>query len=295
MKIESGFPGERILVIPQVFLDIIADDPLTGDLYIHSLGHIAHAKDHYVERKKGCKECIFIYCTWGKGHIQVGRNSFALLANQFVVLPANISHTYFADKCDPWSFYWVRFAGEKAKIYAKDMVEPYDAPPSIYSRIEERIVFFEDAYAVLCSKLSIERMRYANICFMHFISSFQFLQLFKATEALPTHIEGLIGRVTHYMNENVECNLTLRDFAQYVGYSDSYFYRQFMKKMGTAPINYFIKLKINKASIYLIKTQMSIAQISAKLGFNSAGYFSRMFTKIIGISPSEFRKQDFQL
>ncbi|WP_295959382.1 AraC family transcriptional regulator [uncultured Alistipes sp.] len=295
MHIEVGFPGERIVVIPQPFLDLIKDDPLTGDLYIQSLGQIAHARHHLIDRPGGCEAYTFIYCTWGAGYVAINGLKFALRANQYIVLPKGVPYSYGADENDPWSIYWVRFDGEKGKIYARIMSSPTTVLPSVYSRIEQRLDIFENAYAVLCGELSLERLNYANIAFAHFIASFLFVDLLQTSGDQPSHAEGMINRITHYMNENAERRLTLKDMARYAGYSESYFYRQFVRQTSMSPIDYFIRVKINKASIYLIKTSMTISQIAAKLGFGSADYFSRTFRRIVGISASEFRKQDFRL
>ena len=65
--------------------------------------------------------------------------------------------------------------------------------------------------------------------------------------------------------------------------------------MEMAPIDYFIRMKISKASVYLIKSPMTVAQIAGKLGFSTPDYFSRTFTRIVGISATEFRRQNFRL
>lgn len=294
-KIESGFPGERAVILPQPFIELMLDNPLTGDLFIHSLGQISHAQYHYVEQSQSTPEFTFLYCTWGRGEVTVAGKRFNLNANQYVVLPANLPHAYKADSYDPWSIYWIRFRGKKADIYAKSMSRPTTILPSIYSRIEQRIELFESIYSVLCGDISIEKLNYANICFAHFLASFLYIDLFRESIPGVKHAEGVVNRATHFMNENIENRLTLRDIASFTGYSESYFYRKFVAETGLSPIDYFIHLKVNKASIYLIKTSMTIAQIAAKLGFNSPDYFSRTFTRIVGISATEFRKQNFRL
>ena len=297
-RIETGFPRERLVVLPQPFLDLMEDDPLTGDLYIHSLGHIAHALHHHVSHPDGCPQHVFLYCTWGRGEVTVDKRSFTLVANQFVVLPAGVSHTYRANDNDPWTLYWVLFAGTKASIYAKGMAEPRQVLPSVQSRIEQRTDLFETIYSVLCGGFTIEKLNYANIVLAHFLASFLYADLlleFVRPPVSTKYADSMVSRVTHFMAENVESNLTLQQIASYAGYSESYFYRRFVKETGHAPIDYFIHLKINKASIFLIKTSMTVAQIAAKLGFNSPDYFSRTFRRIVGISASEFRKQNFRL
>ncbi len=297
-RIETGFPGERFVVLPQPFLDLMEDDPLTGDLYIHSLGHIAHALHHHVSRPDGCPQYVFLYCTWGRGEVVVDQRRFALSANQYMILPAGVPHVYRADDNDPWTLYWVLFAGAKAAIYAKGMAEPREVLPSVQSRIEQRTDLFETIYSVLCGGFSIDKLDYANIVLAHFLASFLYVDLFRESTspaASVKYVDNMVGRVTHFMAENVESNLTLHQIASYAGYSESYFYRRFIKETGYAPIDYFIHLKINKASIFLIKTSMTVAQIAAKLGFNSPDYFSRTFRRIVGISATEFRRQNFRL
>lgn len=297
-RIEAGFPGERFVVLPQPFLDLMEDNPLTGDLYIHSLGHIAHARHHHVSRPEGSPQHVFLYCTWGRGEVEVDRRRFTLSANRFVVLPAGVPHVYRADDDDPWTLYWVLFGGEKASVYAAGMTEPRQVLPSVHSRIEQRTDLFETIYSVLCGGFSIEKLNYANIVLAHFLASFLYADLFRESVPVPAAVkyaDSMVSRVTHFMAENVESNLTLSQIASYAGYSESYFYRRFVKETGHAPIDYFIHLKINKASIFLIKTSLTVAQIAAKLGFNSPDYFSRTFRRIVGISASEFRKQNFRL
>lgn len=295
MGIEAGFPGERIIVVPQPFLELMQDNPLTGDLYVRSLGHVAHARLHRCDRPQGSDGYIFLYCIWGRGFVKIKDRSFTVNANQYVVLPKDTPLSYGAAEDDPWSIYWVKFGGDKGKIFARGMSEPTTAQPSIYSRVEQRIELFESIYAVLCGEPSLERLNYANIAFAHFIASFRFIDLFRAVNDQPRHVEGMVNRVTLYMKENIERHLTIKEIAQYAGYSESYFYRQFVRQTSLSPINYFLHLKINAAAVYLLKTSMTISQIAAKLGFGSAEYFSRMFKRIVGISATEFRKQEFRL
>ena len=66
----------------------------------------------------------------------------------------------------------------------------------------------------------------------------------------------------------------------------------FQKETGVAPISYFIRLKIQKACQYIVLTGLKLNEISTKLGFEEPAYFSRTFTKVMGFSPSEYRKRE---
>lgn len=295
MGLETGFTGERLIVLPSPFIELMKDNPLTGDLYICSLGHITHAKHHVVDRPKGSDTYIFLYCVWGKGLLTIEKQKMILTANQFIILPKNVPLSYISDDNDPWSIYWICFDGTKANIYSKLNSKPSSVLPSIYMRIEQRIELFDKIYSVLCGKLSLSTLNYANQIFPHFLATFIYSEETSAEYTQPKYSQEMVNKVVQYMNNNAERKLTIKELANYAGYSESYFYRQFINSMSISPIEYFIKIKINKAAIMLLKTKMSIAQISAKLAFGSADYFSRAFKKELGITPSEFRKQNFRL
>lgn len=295
MGLETGFPGERLIVLPSPFLELMKDDPLTGDLYICSMGHLTHARHHTVERPSGSDSYIFLYCVWGRGRITVGKYDMPFEANHFVVLPKGVPLSYSSAPDDPWSLYWICFDGAKGKIYSKLNSKPSRILPSVYMRVEQRIELFEKMYAILCGEMTLEKLEYANHILPHFLASFTYRETLRTSDTLPGHSEGMVNKVVQYMNDNLERRLTVGELAGFAGYSESYFYRQFMRKMSISPIEYFIRLKINKAAVLLLKTNMSIAQIAAKLAFGSTDYFSRAFRKELGISPSEFRRQDFRL
>jgi AraC-like DNA-binding protein len=92
------------------------------------------------------------------------------------------------------------------------------------------------------------------------------------------------------MKENIEKHLTLQDIADYLGYSPSYFSMLFKKKTGHSPLAYLNLLKIQQACLLLDTTDMKINQISYKVGIEDAYYFSRFFSKTMGISPKEYRE-----
>lgn len=99
-------------------------------------------------------------------------------------------------------------------------------------------------------------------------------------------------QVIHYMQENIGTQLSLSDFAKNFKYSNSHFSALFLKETGVSPINYYLHLKMQKACQYLELTNMKLFEIATKTGFNEPAYFSRIFTKIIGMSPSEYRRRE---
>lgn len=93
-----------------------------------------------------------------------------------------------------------------------------------------------------------------------------------------------------YINENAFKELYLESIAHYVGFSRSQFTRKFQKQVGVSPSHYITELRVRKVCKLLIETDCSIEQIAEQSGFKNAFYLSRVFTKKIGINPSQYRK-----
>lgn len=83
----------------------------------------------------------------------------------------------------------------------------------------------------------------------------------------------------------------VEDIAHELHLSTSYFSTQFQKSTGFTPIAYLNNLRIQEACQYLDFTDMKINQLCHKIGYDDAYYFSRIFTKIMGISPKEYKKR----
>ncbi len=103
-------------------------------------------------------------------------------------------------------------------------------------------------------------------------------------------IEKTIQNVRFQMRKNIakEINLPALAAESNIGYS--YFRKMFKEYTGISPHQYHIDLKIMRAREMLLSTDMSIKEISFELGFQSIHYFSRLFKKKMGASPSEYRK-----
>ena len=295
IRLGSGFTGERYIHIPLPMLDLMRDQPLSQGLYLHSLGFFAHARYHYVNRPKGSNEYILIYCKEGVGYLTINNIKHKMTANQIVVIPPFIPHRYEADHTNPWSIYWAHFLGSKAEEMSVKLYKPTEISISDASRIEDRLNIFEEIFNTIKNGYSIDNLNFANISFTYFLATFLHIEQFNVAKKGSEFANNIISKVLHFMNENIENSLTIDQLSKFSGYSPSYFYRKFISEMDIAPMSYFMRMKMNKASILLITTTMRVTQIASKVGFTDSFHFSRVFSKTIGMSPQQFRKQGFKL
>jgi AraC-like DNA-binding protein len=291
LKIKDGFSGERAVVLPRSIVAEMEKDPLSSGIFITDIGYYPVARYHYIERSQPIDQNVFIYCYEGKGWFEVDGKRCTVNSNEYFILPAGVPHSYGADADSPWTIYWVHFKGTLAHYFVTLPCQPIELKPGIHSRISDRIEMFEEILSTLGLGYSRENLLYACSIFHHFLGTLKFLQQYRDA-AFPnsSEVDVVTGSI-HFMTENIEKRLTIKELAEYSGYSVSHFSSVFSKRTGHAPLAYFNQLKIQKACHLLDFTDIKVNQVCYKLGFDDPYYFSRLFTKVMGMSPRKYRSQ----
>lgn len=96
--------------------------------------------------------------------------------------------------------------------------------------------------------------------------------------------------VTEYVTEHFAEPITSSTVARELYINNSYFCRLFKKRFGTCFADYLLEYRIERAKFYINNTNDSISEIALKTGFNSFSYFSKVFKRFVGMTPSEFKR-----
>lgn len=290
---KEGFMGERQVKLSPMVVNIEEHDPLTASLYITDIGYYPKAENHHVKRSEGIDQYVLIYCVDGCGWYTIGGKKYEVKQNQYFILPKNEPHEYGTNDNGSWTIYWLHFRGEHASIFAEGASKPIEINVAVNSRIGDRLNIFEEILTTLQYQEDVEDLRYASSLLHHFLASMRYLRQFRrAKRAEPNHDSNIniVDAAIHYMEENMENNIRLQDVQKYVGYSATYFNTLFKRQTGYSPLQYFNRIKMEHACKLLSNTNLRINQICYKLGIEDSLYFSRLFSKTIGVSPSEYRK-----
>ena len=103
-------------------------------------------------------------------------------------------------------------------------------------------------------------------------------------------IQNEIERATHYFNENYNKPLNIDEYAESRYMSTCWFIRSFKQILKVTPMQYILSLRMVNAKNLLETTEYNISEIAESVGYDNALYFSRLFHKHTGVSPSEYRK-----
>lgn len=100
-----------------------------------------------------------------------------------------------------------------------------------------------------------------------------------------------IARAVKYMHANLNRNLDLAEVAEEVNLSRNYFCKLFRQVMDKSFVDYLHMLRMERACVLIGASELSLADISEMVGFNSYNYFHDIFKKLYGISPGEYRER----
>lgn len=100
----------------------------------------------------------------------------------------------------------------------------------------------------------------------------------------------LIDKAKLFINSHLAQNITLNDAAEAVGVSVFYLSRIFKAYSGISFVDYVAKQRVTRAKGLLKYSRLSISKISVECGFSDQNYFAKVFRKITGVTPSQYRK-----
>ncbi len=285
-KIEDGFVGQKMIALPPDVKERIVKNKLIHNFFLTAIGYYPHAVYHDRNRKAGSPEYILLYCVEGRGTVLVGCETNELKPNTYIILPNNIPHHYKSSTIDPWSIYWVHFTGKNAELLYNRHFETHTGV-SYIPVDEKRNSTFDEIFSLLENSFEVRDMEIVNIKILEYISSFIYHK-----EINPSiKDEDVISQSVLYMKKNIGMCLSISTLAGEHRLSVSHYTRLFRAKTGVSPIQYFNQLKVQKCCQYLYFTDRNIKEICSELGFSDPYYFSRLFKKLMGLSPSNYKNQ----
>lgn len=284
-------PPESIrFVIPHRVISELANHPLSSGLYPLGIGYYRQASGHHMERDSH-DDNLLIYCLDGEGELEIEGQKQRVRPGDILLIPRGIQHAYKARPSNPWTIYWTHFHGHHAADFIQHIAvrktgqNQLIIPIGIHSRLAS------DFEALLEARESTYNIN-AYICAANQLR--QILSHIALLKPLARHKQsgdGLdIERVHSLMQARIHEQLDLDTLAETVNLSKYHFLKKYKEITATTPINHFIQLKIERACHLLDTTNNHVNEIAFSVGYEDAYYFSRIFKKLMGVSPSQYRK-----
>lgn len=99
-----------------------------------------------------------------------------------------------------------------------------------------------------------------------------------------------VDKISYYINQNYNKNITLVKVANYVGFSSFYLSKLIKQNLDINYTTYLTLIRINKAKELLEQGELTVSEVAYDVGFSEPKYFSNVFKKTVGMSPSNYKK-----
>lgn len=238
------------------------------------------------KRGRVLPEFQVVYLSAGGGAFESrsgGRRAVAA-GDAFLLFPGEW-HRYRPDPATGWHEHWIGFDGE----YARRLMNRFFSPARPVVRVGS------DQQLLELTRSIADQMRSPQPGFKH-VAAARTVEVLAVIRAAAqgsggafSRIEDTMHRARRYLLSRADGTIDLQQLAARLGMSYSRFRSQFKEHTGMPPRQYHLQIRINKAQRLLIESDLTVSEIAAQLGFSSVYYFSRLFRKKTGTSPTAFR------
>ena len=239
-------------------------------------------------RPRGRLDYQLLYVASGKTHFFFnGREEIVPAGYMVLYQPRQEQHYEYYGEEQP-EVYWVHFTGRDVKSILKHFDIPIDknvffsGVPSAYQHLFKEMI----------RELQTCRTGYQELLEMYLRQIFLLVQRTRQENnpTISTYLQKEMEYAQQYFQEHYNEDIQIKDYAKSRSMSVSWFLRNFKEFVGMPPAQYLMTLRMNNAVSLLETTDYNVTEISAIIGYDNALYFSRIFKKYKGVSPSEYRK-----
>lgn len=241
-------------------------------------------------RPRGRLDWQLLYVASGKAHFYFHGKEEIVPAGNMVLYRPKEEQRYYYYGIDQTEVYWVHFTGNNVTNILREYGIPDDAhiihtgTSLDYKRlflqmIQELKLCKEDYEKVLVNYLELLLIMIHRILIAN------------PKQSRKQHIMTEMDRAVRYFHENYHLPICIEKYAESLHMSTCWFIRNFKEYTGSTPAQYILSLRIANAQILLESTTYNVTEIAAIVGYDNPLYFSRLFKKQVGMSPTEFRNQ----
>jgi AraC-like DNA-binding protein len=236
--------------------------------------------------KRGTNEnFIFQYTLSGEGAIDIKGNTYRLQKGQAFMVKIPDDHCYyFPSESSKWEFIFLTLKGQAASACWEKVTSQFGHILNI--PIDSRLIthvftMYQQAY----DKDLIDQYYASARAYEFIMECYRYFKQFRAKDNLPDNVV----RARDFMEAYYKRPLTIEDIANAANLSKYYLIKRFRETLHMTPIQYLTKVRMEQAIHLLRYTDLAIKEVAVSVGYANDNYFNKVFRKIVGISPGEFR------
>ena len=259
--------------------------------YLEMAG-ISYCDATYRIKRQDSTETVIEYIVEGRGYLNVDGENYAATAGDVYILRKKTNHTYWSDARYPWVKIFFNIRGSLAELILGEY--QLGKRGEVVLEAPELEQDFRDMLADLSDSTlgQTERFDRAAVKFLDIV-----IKLANIRRAHGAHKDNLMSvekemnTLVEYITMNPRRIVGNQELADVIFRSKDYVIKRFFANFGATPYDYQIQQKMFSARNMLANTNLSAKEIAASLGYEDQHYFSFMFKKRCGMSPTQYRKK----
>lgn len=248
--------------------------------YLLWCGHYFCSSRYFMKRET-YPYLLVAYVVRSEFHFVYRGESFTAKRGDAVLIDCTEPHYYYAS--DGLEFRYIHFDGGNAHSLVHHIMEHYgvhftgEKAAAIGKIIQEIVNAYEKSTPPSLTEISA---KIYNLLIAATVTT--------QVNGEPSPVDVAIT----YIRDNVGKKITLEELAELTSLSPFYLSHIFKDQTGYSPIDYVIVTRLDQAKVLLIRTNLSISEISYQVGYDNSGSFTNIFKKREGIAPKDFRKRE---
>lgn len=245
--------------------------------------------DFAINRPNGMKGYIINLTVKGKGTVFSGTDAFNCTEGDLLLFPPNAAHFYHrSEDSECWYHQWIYFR-------PRSLWSEWLSWSDCYRQVSRLTIQNKETYQeILCLFQQIEQEYHSGMNLSEAMSMCLLEQLLiKCAQLDPVNtqkkLDPRVLSTCHFISEHLSLNHSLSEIAEHIHISPSRLAHLFSEQVGTSIIKWREDQRMIKAQYLLHTSSAPIYAISRQLGYDDQLYFSRLFKRYTGLTPSEFR------
>ncbi|WP_100406425.1 AraC family transcriptional regulator [Bacillus solitudinis] len=244
-------------------------------------------------------EIMYVIC--GTSKVTINEESFEMKKGDLVILDATIPHRLHVEKNSPCRMLNVEFIFTNRESAFPSIRELAKEAGEIATLFGPQLTYFvtkdtNDIFVTLKSLvLELDRRQSNQQMMIQLLLAELLIRIARLVDEKEKMIQQpsdlYVKKTIDYIHQNYDCEIQVKDIAAAVNLHSGYLHRIFKANVGQTIMEYLTELRMSRAKMLLMNTDIPIIEISDYVGINSRQYFSTVFKKYTGKTPNDFRKE----
>ena len=231
------------------------------------------------------EQCKFYFITGGSCVIEIEKKKYYGKAGDWFFIPAGAEHAYYNEKNQPFEKYWMHF-----DLYPSiDIFYVLNLPYVVRVDGKGNTLRLFKKYAKLCESDKLTDKLEIKACLVNLLAEYIKAANSEGVDVIDRK-EARLNDLLKFINENLDKPLSNETLSGKYFAHPNHFIRAFKEKTGLTPAKYIKAKRMEHAKRLLESTDLSILEITGKIGLVESTHFSKLFKKYYNVSPTQYRR-----